>query len=147
WVKKAEKLLQGDSFGPLWTQLVAQWRLREEQTGFETSTKSHSAKLRPAQVGAWVQRARAGAPDIKDTAVFAKEFKAWWQDINPAWRKISLPMPRKGGPWTFMQVPGQNGFLNVLMCLKWWTEKISDESEDWKDAVEDIMWVLEQMNG
>jgi hypothetical protein len=37
WVKKAEKLLQGDSFGPLWTQLVAQWRLREEQTGFETS--------------------------------------------------------------------------------------------------------------
>jgi hypothetical protein len=46
-----------------------------------------------------------------------------------------------------MQVPGQNGFLNVLMCLKWWREKISDESEDWKDAVEDVMWVLEQMNG
>ncbi|KAJ7357930.1 hypothetical protein DFH08DRAFT_622996, partial [Mycena albidolilacea] len=140
-VKKAERLLAAESFGPAWIALVAEWRLREEQTGFATSMKSHSAKARPAQVGAWVQRARAGTPEIKDVDAFARQVRVWWQDINPAWRKLSLPMAKKTGPWTFMDVPGQNGFLNVLICLKWWRERIDEESEEWKDMLEDVSWV------
>jgi hypothetical protein len=97
-------------------------------------------------VGAWVQRARAGTPEIKDVDAFAQQVRVWWQDINPAWRKLSLPMAKKTGPWTFMDVPGQNGFLNVLICLKWWRERIDEESEEWKDMLEDISWVLRQMN-
>ncbi|KAJ7813391.1 hypothetical protein B0H14DRAFT_2853720, partial [Mycena olivaceomarginata] len=114
WVKKAEKLLAAESFGPAWIALVAEWRLREEQTGFATSTKGHSAKARPAQVGAWVQRARTGMPEIKDVDTFARQVR------------------------TFMDVPGQNGFLNVLICLKWWRERINEESEEWKDMLEDV---------
>ncbi|KAJ7728399.1 hypothetical protein B0H14DRAFT_3001213 [Mycena olivaceomarginata] len=127
WVKKAEKLLAAESFGPAWIALVAEWRLREEQTGFATSHRW----------GAWVQRARAGTPEIKDVDAFARQVRVWWQDINPAWRKLSLPMAKKTGPWTFMDVPGQNSFLN---------ERINEESEEWKDMLEDVSWVLRQMN-
>ncbi|KAJ7889379.1 hypothetical protein B0H14DRAFT_2561878 [Mycena olivaceomarginata] len=85
WVKKAETNLEKDVFGPRRTELVSQWYLREQQNGF---TKSHSAKLRPKEIGVWVQKARTGSPDIKDVARFANEWGKWWQDINPAWRKL-----------------------------------------------------------
>jgi hypothetical protein len=95
----------------------------------------------------WVQRARIGTPEIKNVETFAKEWAAWWQDINPAWRKTSLPMEKKDGPWAFMDLPGPNGFLNVLICLKWWRERLQGDSEEWKEAVNDVTWVLERMNG
>ncbi|KAJ7725154.1 hypothetical protein B0H14DRAFT_2276069, partial [Mycena olivaceomarginata] len=92
------------------------------------------AKRRPAQVSAWVQRARIGSPEIKDVGKFAEEWAVWWQDINPAWRKISLPMPKQDGVWDNMDLPGPNGFLNVLVCLKWWRGKLEEESKEWLDA-------------
>jgi hypothetical protein len=110
-------------------------------------TKGHSAKRRPAQVSAWVQRARISSLEIKDVRKFAEEWAVWWQDINPAWCKISLPMPKQDGVWDNMDLPGPNGFLNVLICLKWWRGKLEEESKEWLDAVEDVMWVLKQMNG
>ncbi|KAJ7884190.1 hypothetical protein B0H14DRAFT_2202283, partial [Mycena olivaceomarginata] len=145
WVKKAETNLEKDAFGPRWAELVSQWYLREQQTGFMCPTKGHPAKLRPKEIGVWVQRARTGSPDIKDVARFADEWRKWWQDINPAWRKVTLPMQKKdSGPWTLLDVPGQNGFLNVLIGLKWWREKLEVESEEWREAADDVCWVLKQ---
>ncbi|KAF8177100.1 hypothetical protein K438DRAFT_1544012, partial [Mycena galopus ATCC 62051] len=100
---------------------------------------------RPAQVKAWVQRARTGVPDIQDVGHFAKGWAAWWQDINPPWRKCCHPMPKMDGDWSAMDFPGQNGFLNVLMCLKWWRERLEVESQEWVGAIEDVSWVLEKM--
>jgi hypothetical protein len=103
--------------------------------------------LRPVQVGAWVQRARSGKPDIKDVEEFAQSWTRWWQEINPLWRKGITPMPRIDGCWSSMDLPGPNGFLNVLVCLKWWRERLQEESEGWKEAVGDVKWVLTKMNG
>ncbi|KAJ7184048.1 hypothetical protein B0H12DRAFT_1083253 [Mycena haematopus] len=41
---------------------------------------------------------------------------------------------------------GQNAFLNVLMCLKWWRDAIPVASPDWENAVDDVTWVLQQMD-
>ncbi|KAJ7350071.1 hypothetical protein DFH08DRAFT_667128, partial [Mycena albidolilacea] len=132
-------------FGPQWSELVEQWYLHEKNHGFVCPTKGHSAKLRPKEIGAWVQRARTGSPDIKDVVRFAGEWQNWWQDINPVWRKVKLPMPREDGPWMFLDLPGQNGFLNVLIGLKWWRERLDEESQEWRDAVADVSWVLKRM--
>ncbi|KAJ7823923.1 hypothetical protein B0H13DRAFT_1591667 [Mycena leptocephala] len=148
WVIKAKKMLERDELGSAWTELVGEWYRREEGKGFVSPVrvKGLSARQRPSQVGAWVQRARNGTPEIKDVEVFAKEWARWWEDINPAWRKLSLPMEKKDGDWAFMDVPGPNGFLNVLVCLLWWRQKLEEESQGWRDAVEDVMWVLRKMN-
>ncbi|KAJ7678295.1 hypothetical protein DFH06DRAFT_954970, partial [Mycena polygramma] len=131
--------------GAMWEELVTQWFQREERKGFASPVKGLPAKGRPPQIGQWVQRARTGVPDIPDVAAFAENFKTWWHDINPAWRKKSDPMEKKDGPWASMDMPGPNGFLNVLICLNWWRERLSEESGDWKDAVEDVVWVLKKM--
>ncbi|KAJ7318376.1 hypothetical protein DFH08DRAFT_655029, partial [Mycena albidolilacea] len=150
WILKARKALEVNDFGTSWSELVGVWYSREESKGFvaPVSHLRHPAKLRPAQVGAWVQRARTGTPTIPDVERFAAAWAAWWQDINPVWRKTTLPMPRtEAGPWTSMDYPGPNGFLNVLMCLMWWRERVENAPGAWKEAVEDVMWVLKRMNG
>ncbi|KAF7341811.1 hypothetical protein MSAN_02036000 [Mycena sanguinolenta] len=38
------------------------------------------------------------------------------------------------------------GFLNVLMLLKWWRDAMEEGSPDWEEAVNDVTWVLQQMN-
>ena len=42
-----------------------------------------------------------------------------------------------------MYIPGVNGLLNVLMCLKWWAKAVNSEpGERWKAGVADVTWVL-----
>jgi hypothetical protein len=47
--------------------------------------------------------------------------------------------------WASMDYKGQNGFLNVLMVLKWWRDAIDIPSPDWEEAVAEVTWVLQQM--
>jgi hypothetical protein len=44
-----------------------------------------------------------------------------------------------------MDFKGQNGFLNLLMVLKWWRDAIEVASPDWEEGVGDVTWVLEEM--
>jgi hypothetical protein len=44
-----------------------------------------------------------------------------------------------------MDYSGQNGFLNMLMCLKWWRDAMDAGSLDWDEAVDDVTWVLSKM--
>ncbi|KAJ7435093.1 hypothetical protein B0H11DRAFT_1756501, partial [Mycena galericulata] len=147
WAVKAKAVLESKDFGAPWASLVEQWWAKEKGSGFVAPTKSHSARLRPAQVHQWVKTARKTTPAILSVEAFAKEWSAWWIDINPAWRKTQLPMAKADGPWGYLDFPGQNGFLNVIICLKWWREKLDVESQEWKEAVEDVTWVLSRMNG
>ncbi|KAJ7767597.1 hypothetical protein B0H14DRAFT_2402747 [Mycena olivaceomarginata] len=165
WVLKAKALLEEKAFDGPWPRLVEQWYRREESKSFVSPVsflharyregkltvtgqpKGHPAKLRPAQVGAWVQRARQRTLDIQDVEAFGKTWTDWWRDINPPWRKAITPMPRTDGDWVLLDLPGPNGFLNVLVCLKWWRERLEQESPVWREGVEDVLWVLERMNG
>ncbi|KAJ6455548.1 hypothetical protein C8R47DRAFT_996725, partial [Mycena vitilis] len=104
------------------------------------------AKLRPRQVSYWINRARKSTPAIEDATAFGEEWWGWWIDINPSWRKTVLPMGRVDGSWTYIDYPGQNGFLNVLMCLKWWRDTAGATGR-WIEGVKDVVWVLQKMNG
>jgi hypothetical protein len=44
-----------------------------------------------------------------------------------------------------MEYKGQDGFLNVLMLLKWWRDAMKDASPDWEEAMDDVTWVLQKM--
>lgn len=46
------------------------------------------------------------------------------------------------GEWAELEKPGVNGFLSVLIALKWWKEGGGDG--DWAEWVADVTWVLER---
>jgi hypothetical protein len=55
-------------------------------------------------------------------------------------------MLKKDVPWECLDIAGPNGFLNIVICLKWWRERLEEESIEWRDAVQDVTWVLKRMN-
>jgi hypothetical protein len=86
-------------------------------------------------------------------AQFGRDFSQWWIDINPTWRNQDLPMGRyTDGPWDVVDVPGRNGFLNVVMCLKWWGDALGGTeqaavSKEWMESVRDVCFVLDWLTG
>ncbi|KAF7342708.1 hypothetical protein MSAN_02028700 [Mycena sanguinolenta] len=147
WAETAAAVLSNSEYGNGWTRLVSLWWKREESANFEGTTKSHPARIRPKEVGDWVSRARNYTPQIGDAVDFGKRFWAWWIQINPSWRTKERPMKKEGEmTWSCLDIQGQNGFLNVLMCLKWWRDAMDVPSPDWEEARADVTWVLEQMS-
>ncbi|KAJ7747404.1 hypothetical protein DFH07DRAFT_747794, partial [Mycena maculata] len=104
------------------------------------------AAHRPKQVGDWIQRARKGTPPISDLEGFIEEWWKWWTSMNPGWRRVNGTLVQEGaGSWEPLECPGPNGFLSVLACLKWWRMEVPDDTDDWKKAVGDVVWVLAEM--
>ncbi|KAJ7798669.1 hypothetical protein B0H14DRAFT_2388631, partial [Mycena olivaceomarginata] len=129
--------------GKLFYYFILSRRSADEQCF--SQPKGFSAKLRPAQVGAWVQWARSGKPDIQNVEQFASEWVKWWQESIPHGGKRHSPCRDWGTAWGALDLPGPNRFLNVLVCLKGWREQVATETNEWKEAVEDVTWVLRQM--
>ncbi|KAJ6631625.1 hypothetical protein B0H10DRAFT_1772677, partial [Mycena sp. CBHHK59/15] len=110
--------------------------------------KSFPTAKRPKQVGAWVKNARKGTPVFQLQALI-EEWGTWWIDIQPKWRICDGEPVRDGltGSWDILKCPGPNGFLNVLICLKWWRVALPFETQGWLLAVGDVAWVLRQITG
>lgn len=110
----------------------------------------HDATLRLGEVSGWVKNAHAVSFDpALDLKKFVPQWQAWWKAINPKWRLRDDELVKEGvESWDEMRKPGQNGFLNILICLLWWREALGDaDLADWTAAVEDVEWVLEGMLG
>ncbi|KAJ7027249.1 hypothetical protein C8F04DRAFT_1189686 [Mycena alexandri] len=133
-----------EEWGERWTKATSVWWSLEESTDFISSTRGFAPSGRPSEVGYWVKCARKGAPNILDVKVFATQWLRWWGSINPKWRVgVDGSLKRvEEGAWEEMERPGANGFLSVLICLRWWKE--AGGGGDWTDAVEDVTWAMER---
>ncbi|KAJ7894478.1 hypothetical protein B0H14DRAFT_2198429, partial [Mycena olivaceomarginata] len=129
-----------------WKDVVSLWWTLEELWKFATWTKSHATTHRLKAVGVWVKNARKGNPDIGSASGMEREWWAWWKSINPGWRMRDGELLREGdGGWDVLRCPGQNGFLNIIVCLKWWRSSMETPSDAWMCAVADVKWVLGKM--
>ncbi|KAF8143622.1 hypothetical protein K438DRAFT_2104362, partial [Mycena galopus ATCC 62051] len=134
-----KKVLVDDEMGQEWAVLVEVWWALEESCKFATSIKSHPMANRPKAVGAWVKNMRKGVPDIGITEEMEGQWWAWWRGINPAWQQRDEGWVQTGeGSWDVLRCLGQNGFLNVLVCLKWWYASMETPSDVWTCAVADV---------
>ncbi|EIW77719.1 hypothetical protein CONPUDRAFT_156906 [Coniophora puteana RWD-64-598 SS2] len=149
---------QGWTLPNLYTQLLEEW-LRLEQSADFASPQGPAGMLdskeRPREVHWWIARKRLFTvrPSIPDVDKFAGQWWKWWVRLQPEWREIAAPsgpspspLPRHGldGDWSALDKPGINGFLSVVVCLKWWGSETATASNDplWVTAVEDTKWVM-----
>ncbi|KAF8184270.1 hypothetical protein K438DRAFT_1549628, partial [Mycena galopus ATCC 62051] len=141
-----KKILLEGEMGAQWAELVGMWWVLEEAQKFTTSTKSHPTTNRPKAVGAWVKNARKGVPQIPSTEEMEEQWWTWWKGINPSWRVRDGELKQVGdGSWDDLRCPGQNGFLNIIVCLKWWHLGMETPSDGWTRAVADVKWMLTKM--
>jgi hypothetical protein len=152
WAAEARVTLQGEG-GVVWGRVLEMWWKCEEAAQFNGPPRGQSPKNRPAQVAAWIARAREGGPKpaIVDVFAFASKWWSWWIEINPEWRRNSKNAEERlaksvAGEWGGTVQTGANGLLNVLICLRWWRDAIRDtELPAWEEAVGDVHWVLESV--
>ncbi|KAJ7801747.1 hypothetical protein B0H14DRAFT_2309729, partial [Mycena olivaceomarginata] len=100
------------------------------------------ARKRPTEVKDWIARARKYTPVIASAEAFGKGWWVWWLDINPVWRGKERPLSWETEEWDCLDLYGLNGFLNVLIALKWWRDAMDEASPDLDEAIADVTWVL-----
>ncbi|EIW86725.1 hypothetical protein CONPUDRAFT_148784 [Coniophora puteana RWD-64-598 SS2] len=150
----------GDRQG--WTLPDSYRRLLEEYVRLESSSNFSSpqgpagtldSKERPTEVPWWIARKRKQGvrPTIKDLDKYLEQWWKWWIQLQPEWRELPMPsgispssLPREDGDWTALDKPGINGFLSLMVSLKWGGSETHGASTDpqWLAAVEDIQWVM-----
>ena len=77
----------------------------------------------------------------------------WWTFLQPPWRKdtvVSLVHFRdipSGETWQVLKKGGTAGIYVVVMALSWWIKAQQQEHVDdaWS-TVDDLLWVIQQMN-
>ncbi|KAJ7838440.1 hypothetical protein B0H13DRAFT_1643265 [Mycena leptocephala] len=152
WAADARDLLRDGPGGAVWDGVLEEWWKHEEAAAFTGPPKGQQPKSRPKQVQGWIARARTGGPNpaLIDVFAFASQWWTWWKALNPEWRRDGAVngerLARSGeGEWGPIVQTGPNGFLNVLICLRWWRDVINaGEMGAWEEALNDIKWVLER---
>ncbi|KAK7441192.1 hypothetical protein VKT23_016673 [Stygiomarasmius scandens] len=147
----------------LWSCALKDWTDLERKYSFVNPVGAaafYSAVSRPELISWWSKngkKVREEPPDIMaDVVGFHESFWNWWLMINPQWRErdgngrlVSIRQESKDNDgWDCMCRPGQCGILTILLCLFYWFLRLGSDEEwnKWKEALEDVSWVLQRMN-
>ncbi|KAJ7034641.1 hypothetical protein C8F04DRAFT_956079 [Mycena alexandri] len=129
--------------------------------------KGLSTSLRPEVVGAWIKGGRGRKakkiPVIKKLQTYAKDWQAWWDSLQPKWRKRNSHGQWEiggeyGEDWGTLDCPGVNGLISVAASLYFWGRQLHEAREEkgnawfeeniqlWDAALNDVSWVLDSFS-
>lgn len=153
---------RGKRWGPAWAACVSQFYNFEAAHGFADDGAQIGAKGRPKPVKAWIARARKWNVEVDLgrrggrhlLGSYIGMWWPWWAGMQPEERTItdeelSRPTEADWGPMS--QLYGKNGLLQVMATLLWWGDSVDwvdvdvEERGEWERAVNDVAWVLEQL--
>jgi hypothetical protein len=113
-------------------------------------------KFRPQEVSDWIKSKKKDVVPPINPAQFGIRFMDWWMMMQPGWRKddthvvTSLVLFRdtpQGETWQGLRKGGTAGIYVIVMGLSWWIKAQQTEHDinAWT-AVDELLWVLQQMN-
>nr|GAT61383.1 predicted protein [Mycena chlorophos] len=133
--------------------------IRSNKKGFKPQSQSQSfggkkkkktagTATRPFAIREWDRFRRAASfdPKISNASAFGEQLVVWWRDVNPVWRRTPDGSLNKAeGDYSELDVPGPNGFLMVLIGLKWWADRGGSTGREWTALVEEVDWCIAQL--
>jgi hypothetical protein len=156
WFREVRAELMRVDLGPHFHALLNAWTRIEAASRFEHADTNLPHKGRPGQVTRWIasQRGKRVADiAVPDPVLYAKEWKTWWDFLQPKWRvRGSDERWTVGGPygsdWEELFQWGVNGVVSLLAALYFWGSAISESPDEthtlsWLSEVEDVGWMLE----
>ncbi|KAE9384915.1 hypothetical protein BT96DRAFT_741541, partial [Gymnopus androsaceus JB14] len=133
WFQKGFEYVSSDDFGSQYTTLLHQWLLFE--ASYNWGNPSHGLKkTRPQELTTWISQGKRRPPAALATIAalstleaiksFAERTWTWWCELQPAWRAVSnnrpVPFNEFCDNYLLLDKHGQNGWLGLLICMKWW---------------------------
>lgn len=149
-------LMDVNNWGSTWTSCIRTFFNVEREAGFDLlDRRLPSSRLRPGRMVDWTKKRVVSGPhwdtlNTGDADAFGQTWWAWWVDVQPAGRgnqssDLLLNRPAHGLDWKRLHKTGPNGLFFVVVSLVWWRNMADSEPSSWLDAVNDVGWVLSQM--
>ncbi|KAK7019366.1 SERTA domain-containing protein 3 [Paramarasmius palmivorus] len=162
WFISAFSYLDDVSLGFKYSRLLCEWANTEVATGWKGS--GMMAKHRPREIEVWrvrkgvVDRYKSGKEpvlaEVPAVDAFGESVWQWWSAMQPAWRPMQdgrpLPNPQFGAKWDNLNRWGPNGWVLLLVTMKWWGQGIlrldtpnrPARLDDWETALMDMLIML-----
>ncbi len=159
WFTDAFECLTAVNLGEDYIALVEKWTALERTNRWATSRLGLTKAGRPTKLSKWIRNSRkqTSEPDLSgDLIKFTNSVWDWWLRLQPSWRCATTkdqlkPIELFGDDWQTLNVCGKNGWLCLLVTLKWWGTALLHQSgdereglqDDWLRAVHDISMMLD----
>ncbi|KAJ7168774.1 hypothetical protein C8R46DRAFT_897828, partial [Mycena filopes] len=166
WLVEPLKILTRRNLGVHFRALMQTLIRLEERFGFDEPPplRGLGKELRPLEVTTWINAGRGTRSKnvydagIRDVGDYGTRWRAWWDSLQPEWRKKDKHGARKvyseydeGMDWDTLASRGPNGTLSVVASLYFWGSAcegaaVASTPEDkqlWEAAVHDVTWMLE----
>ncbi|KAJ3816610.1 hypothetical protein F5878DRAFT_545577 [Lentinula raphanica] len=109
---------------------------------------------RPKELTRWIMNGRydrrGNEPrfDNDELANFGKAFGLWWTSLKRSCSKSGRG--RKGNGWGTLNTSGKNGWLSIVVCLKWWGMGLGEHREEalggiWRQSIQDVQFTLDEL--
>ncbi len=139
--------LKGHDWGPVWAHCIATFIEIERFAQFKArGTLANPTEGRPAEVAAWMKRARKLTDyPIKNVDEFAVAWLNWWNSNKPP--SVSGEVAANFD-WAVLNVTGPNGLLLFMLTLAWWGSALDDTKGHrgkWLVAVCDVRLVFDRV--
>jgi hypothetical protein len=160
WFRSLYERLGDANLGHQYVALVNAW-VRIEQAslfedGLEDGGYNVQTELMPAMVGKWIRGKVKGRLVGSKLEEFAAEWRAWWDSLQPSWRRrgldgawsIDVSYGGAGTQWGSLYAWGENGVVALVAGVYIWGRNAPAESvswQEWEAAVADLGWMLEGM--
>ncbi|KAF9063341.1 hypothetical protein BDP27DRAFT_1232255, partial [Rhodocollybia butyracea] len=158
WFHRAFTYLNVE-LGPQFANLLRFWMDLEKINSWKNPKRGLTNLNRPVMLNEWINKQRLGAvPALSIGSLverFAKEVWTWWSSLQPNWRGTAFDnRPAQlltfGNDWKPLDKCGNNGWLGIITCLKWWREGLDSLPKDdrlrlevdWFCAVDDVSNML-----
>ncbi|KAJ7711975.1 hypothetical protein B0H16DRAFT_1343059, partial [Mycena metata] len=146
-----------------WARCVAGFFDFESAHGYSESKAQMPVAKCPRAMEEWLARGRQwdrfgqiGAMPMGDQNSEGSWVEGWWSywvSLQPAERVYmggALSQPDNADWEDLAKLNGKNGLLQVMALLLWWGDYVGDGADvfqfnDWTLAVQDVTWVLRQL--
>ncbi|KAJ3756601.1 hypothetical protein EV361DRAFT_780988, partial [Lentinula raphanica] len=163
WFFDAFHYLQAN-LGPQYEALVTLWLAFERKNHWRNPYKvsGFPADKTPAVLLLWKKNSRRPLSEVERSGLCSPDFIAqtwaWWASLQPQWRSIDkegkpLPFSEFEGDMARLETHGKNGWLCLLVCVKWWGKGLQntlfDDQEsrinDWLAIIADMQKMLQKL--
>ncbi|KAK7054289.1 SERTA domain-containing protein 3 [Paramarasmius palmivorus] len=147
---------KGDARPVSWSATVYKWiEVEEMWNKLELEPEGSRYRLlknsRPAGFLQWFKYGRMRweerIPLEVEPNCLGEQWWYWWSKVvNPRWRigADGMVMPGGEGSWEVMRLPGKDGFVLVLVALRWWHDLLDVAELDvlWNATVKSVYYTL-----
>ncbi|KAJ7123802.1 hypothetical protein C8R43DRAFT_958954 [Mycena crocata] len=155
WFVAAHASMTAVDLGCHFNALLEAWTRVEDASRFEQGMQKLSNRVRPKEVGIWINKQRGKIPEVKEVGEYAAAWRIWWASLQPAWRvmgsdgrwEVTGGYGPDGKEWGPLFRWGVNGTLSIVASLYFWGCALPDSDPDartsWETEVQDVVWMLE----